>query len=910
MLIQPYQDRYHDGTLELWCHDTESNVVLVNIKNPPIFAYLELPIIVNRTKIDWKERYESFFEYLKVAVDTPIKSCDLVDGSTLYFYRGEYVNSFLRLHFEDEQGMKEFESFTEPTFVHGFGKLYFKLWESQISPKRRLFTHVGCKYSEWISIDVSESRVKRTVASVREYDGVWQTMKPSRETDISVTPGIMSWDIETYSDNHRKLPDPENPDHVAYQISCVYQKGKDSRRVLLTTVPTNPIPGVQVRVSRCEYQMILDFARVIEVLDPTVLIGYNIFKYDYDYLHRRLPITRLSWPQSMSRIVGDTPKMFSKVWYSKAYGRNEMSFPMMTGRMSVDLLTMIRREYSFPKYSLDYVCKSLLGRGKHDVSAPQMFSAYENSRDGKEGAIEEMTKVALYCVEDSQLVLDLFESLNTWIGLVEMSSVMGVSMMDLFISGQQVRVVSQIYDLCKRMKPEVIMNSRPNPPDYPFEGAFVGEPIVGISRLVHVLDFKSLYPSIMIAYNICYTTLVAPEVSSQISDEECHVVEFGTEDVIGDEEEAIASRHHKFRFIKGKRGVMPELARSLIAERDSVRSILSKVKSDASKAEGDEKRRLNTLAKVLDKRQNALKISVNSGYGLLGVKNGGMLPLLEAAMCITAKGRHLIRSANEFLVKRFNATIVYNDTDSSMVQIPECKDSSQCHEWGKRLSAEVSDQFPDAIRMEYEKSMDMILFTKKRYAALEFSPDGSYLMSGGKEKIYSRGVVMVRRDNFKLLRDLFETLVRGALLGNDVRWGSKVLFQDVVRLLRSETPISDLSYTGSVGSSYKNPNYPMAIFKERLKTEGKPPEVGERIEYVIVEPTQEGEKQGHMMRELDTEEELNMSHYFNALVKPITQLFQVVWKDASPVEMLVGALTLHGPLEVALKLDREIIPSL
>ena len=53
-----------------------------------------------------------------------------------------------------------------------------------------------------------------------------------------------------------------------------------------------------------------------------------------------------------------------------------------------------------------------------------------------------------------------------------------------------------------------------------------------------------------------------------------------------------------------------------------------------------------------------------------------------------------------------------------------------------------------------------------------------------------------------------------------------------------------------------------------------------------------------------------MSHYFNALVKPITQLFQVVWKDASPVEMLVGALTHHGPLEVALKLDREIIPSL
>lgn len=947
--FQPFQtrERVREGRtfLEIWGHTPDSRTTLVIIDDPPIFCFMELPVIVGRRRMGWKadtllKGLEGLCEEVttgKAAVIAPPMRIDITEGRRLYFF-SDSNRPFARIWFKTKEEMNSFTSkFSGTTQNCGsIGCIKMNFFETEISVADRLFVFQECSRTGWLTIEGSRPEGARYSTAHTEIHGRWSTMKPAKDgvdvpLGLSVTVGTLAWDIETYSDNHRKMPDSEDPRHVCYQISCVYEgligEGNpvpQTFRILLTTVNTDPIPGVQVRVSDSEENMILDFSDVIRVLDPTVLIGYNIFKYDYPYLFNRIPVQDLPWPEGMSRVIGEKPAMITKSWFSKAYGQNSMKFPDMGGRLSIDLLPIIRRDFSFPKYTLDYVSNHFLGRGKHDVSAQQMFKAYENSRDHPENpeSILEMTRVARYCVEDSQLVLDLFSKLNVWISLVEMSSVVGVGMMELFTGGQQMRCVSLIYKFCKQRKDcQIITDKRIDPPDHPFEGALVVPPIIGVSRGVHVLDFNSLYPSIIIESNICYTTLIHPAEAEQMTPDEFTTIETegtvvakrgessdsdDTDDASessDDIPEGTAAVKESFSFVKPDvfRGVLPEIASTLIESRRQVRRQMAEVKESLKAVTSPEERTsLEILITVLDKRQNAQKVSCNSLYGILGVRgHGGMLPLIEGAMSVTARGRQLITRVNEYLVSKYKAVIVAGDTDSAMFTVPDLPPTA---ETGKMIAKQVSSIFPDPLNMEYEKTMDVIFFSKKRYAALEVASGGGFVMEadGVTEKIYTRGTVMVRRDNFKLLRDVFADMCRGALLGKPAEWARKIVHETVRRIRDSEIKLSDLAFTRSVKENYASANYPMAIFKEALDILGKRPETGERVEYIVVEPKVEGEKLGHRFRELrmfkdsqffeGTEEErieqgvlpmesISTDYYVvSGLRNPINKLCKVVWR--------------------------------
>ena len=95
------------------------------------------------------------------------------------------------------------------------------------------------------------------------------------------------------------------------------------------------------------------------------------------------------------------------------------------------------------------------------------------------------------------------------------------------------------------------------------------------------------------------------------------------------------------------------------------------------------------LLELLERRQLALKICANSVYGALGVSDG-RLPLLEGARFIADYGRILINRINDFLVNKYNAFVIYNDTDSSMFKLDAIKERKDCHQWGNRLAQEIS----------------------------------------------------------------------------------------------------------------------------------------------------------------------------------------------------------------------------
>jgi DNA polymerase elongation subunit (family B) len=920
-VIDKYQESDH-ASIHIWALDKNSQPQLHRVENFPIFCHMSLPRIVGGQYVAWNEAAAGgVIDWLakKLKDKKPVKWL-FKHAKTSYWYKGETLEPMVLLMFKSIDAMYACQNLvSSPQYVEDFcATMRFEMLETSISAVRKLFSLRNCRYAQFFTVQGKEvlldnpnriSKPGNAECPIREFVLRWDTLNPlpPEETKGWTTkPRILSFDIETYTNNHRAMPDAYNAKHVSNMTSAVYQRQGDPgsrKKYLLVIGDIDDIPGTEVLRCKNEVEYIYRLCALINELDPEVITGFNILGYDYPFLNVRLTTKMRDWP-NLSRLEDGKTELFSRTWESSAYGHNKINILLMDGRLSIDMLPIVRRDYKLPKYDLDTVAKKFLKRGKHEVKAKQMFVAYEKimywskvyHKAVTDGSITadieeeyakaklEYTKVGAYCVQDSDLAIDLFLKLNVWIGLIELASIVGVTIMELFTRGQQIRCFSQLYDLASKLG--YVLNKR-NVPKMFFNGGFVFEPKPGLYDNIICLDFASLYPSIMEAFNICFTTLVPPEMMDVIPDADCHIIEFDQEepttgapsphnnnddadtemgdgvvedgdamDTEGDEVVAkTVMKHYKFKFVKQKirLGLLPQLVHNLVAERNVVKGIMKVMekqvehieavlvqlkKAESFKTILDElaaekpllqakladlqhpdklkdKRKvedkikaieykltlglplvdktiddivdnlrvllldLETQVVVLDKRQLALKVSANSMFGFLGAQNGGIMPLIEGAMCITAKGRQLINAVNDYLRAKYGAEIVYNDTDSSMVHIPEVKDRREAVVFGKRLSEEISGSpekklpdgtiipakeglFPPPLRMEFEKAMRLLCIKKKKYAAYLIGDDGEFLTDRdtGEIIIMTKGIVLARRDNC-ITGDALITLANG-----------------------------------------------------------------------------------------------------------------------------------------------------
>ena len=278
-------------------------------------------------------------------------------------------------------------------------------------------------------------------------------------------------------------------------------------------------------------------------------------------------------------------------------------------------------------------------------------------------------------------------------------------------------------------------------------------------------DFSSLYPTTIIAYNIDFSTLVA-EDDTDVSDEECHVVEWsecencehcdtGTRKRTG----SVVCRQYKFRFIKGHRGVLPRLLEELIAQRKKTRAEMKDVQKRISENPDDTS--LALTYGVLDKRQLAYKVSANSVYGAMGVRKG-YLPFLPGAMCTTALGRQSIERAADHVRRNHGGRLVYGDTDSIYCFFPQMRDRDphELYAFARRLEEAFVALFPPPMRLVFEDKIyhRFLILTKKRYMALTCDETGRI-----DTDMTIRGVLLARRDNCAVIRDMYQHLVRGVM---------------------------------------------------------------------------------------------------------------------------------------------------
>ena len=1072
----PSNDPEINDSIYCWCLDRNSKSHLLRINDFYSFCNVELPIYNSANKpINWNEsNLNKILDRLNYIMGDYSPQYSLLKyNEKAYFFKAMKKYPMLQLYFRNFEALKKLNNYLKNPrdFGEGLGLIKLQVWESDISNVRKLLSIRNIKYCQWFTV-VGKLAEDRVSILEHEYIVDKNTMNPiplNESSDWVTSPSLLSIDIETYSDNHKALPKPYNPKHVVNIISLLYTKLNSGvvNNYVITDGECNNIPDCTIIRVKDESDLLDEVQKLIFKLDPDILIGYNILLYDYAYLDTRISRNIKDWGV-IGRLYNVPAKMKVKRWESSAYGIQNLNILQVPGRISIDMYPIIQRDYKLNKYTLDFVSYNFLGLNKHDVKAREMFIAYEMIKNSMskfdsfmrgvfklddnfdftekrdifynkcleifkinkledyikileclkselDSSREKFTKIIAYCIQDSYLVIKLIETLNTWIGLIEMSNVVGVEIMELFTGGQQQRCISQLYDLC--YKRGIVLDYAEHDLDLVYEGGLVQKQIPKFTKNVCCGDYASLYPSIQITHNICASTFIKPEYEHLIPDEMCSTFEFTqiekikSNDEESDDEEIVESfveildnsekkdeyksneninnkiikkpvhlwekdnndgtmtRAYKFKYIKQEyfKGLIPELVQDLVNERNYTRKVLMKplekrlevinielknldldnynqymskctdseiiskitlylklLKENDKKTQkqirqlkGDlldikkyfsetvlqkyneiekEIKSINTKLIVLNCMQLAKKVSANSFYGLLGVKNGAKFSLIEAAMTVTAIGRESIKSSINFIfdyVKGCGAELSYGDTDSLMINFPTLSGKESYQLFDKAINA-LNLTMKGVMKMEFEKMMHMIGIKPKHYAYALSDEDGNVKLDSI-DDINKKGLYTAQRGKPKWSANTYDLLLFHTLKECNIMQGFKIILDSIRRLYNNEVNYTELIITKGIGDNYKLDSFFLKVFSDELKAIGKPVAPNSRVDYIVCESTEN--ILGKKMKLLeDFEEKITEGNPYkpdkkyyleNVLMKPLDTLFNVCFtEDLNKIDKL------------------------
>ena len=430
----------------------------------------------------------------------------------------------------------------KPFNICGLGRVFLKMHESDADPILQLTCCRNIPTAGWIKFHgklVTDFQ-KLTLCDY-EYKVKWKHLFPDEKCNLVPRPLIMGFDIEVNSTNPTRMPKAEVPGDKVFQVSCVLARDGDSpddyeKYILTLGDPDQKITGKDVKILTytCESDLLLGYTEFIRSKNPNIIVGYNILGFDIPYM-----IARAKFGCNACCIGEFDKQGFHKTkhakeriikWSSSAYKNQEFEFLDAEGRVFVDLLPLIKRDFKFSNYKLKTISEYFVGETKDPLDAKGIFKCYrigtqKNSKGGyDQKARKAMAIVSKYCVQDSALVVLLMEKLKTWVGLTEMAKTCRVPIFTLYTQGQQIKVYSQLYKYCMEQNIVVEKDAYKVKEDERYIGAKVFPPVPGQYQNIIPFDFASLYPTTIIAYNIDYHTWVPDD--SDIPDSMCHVMEW------------------------------------------------------------------------------------------------------------------------------------------------------------------------------------------------------------------------------------------------------------------------------------------------------------------------------------------------------------------------------------------------
>ena len=783
-------------------------------------------------------------------------SCEVHRGKDLWGFQNGELSRFLKVTFKSHRALRSFAYCVDNNKHSELAGC--KMYESNIDPVLR-FMHVsGCTSTGWIDPGLCEPDAEST-CEVNLWAPNWRLITPLARDDFAPL-RIMSFDIECYSSTGA-FPDPKNPYDVVFQIGMTTKEfGKEGfldRKCLCLKQTAGP----DVECFETEKELLATFQKYLIKIDPDIITGWNIFGFDLEFLIVRATI-HCGLSPVWGRIRGEVAALVEKNLSSSALGNNELKMVPMKGRYVFDLFQDVKREHKLESYSLNNVSKWFLKDQKNDMPVKEIFGRY------KEGDPVRLGEVAEYCIQDTVLPHKLMEKLCQIQNQVEMAKACWVPLAFLSERGQQIKVFSQMAKKARELNFIIPTFRRPTVPDEgKYEGATVLEAQTGAYYgPITALDFASLYPSIMCAENLCYSTLVMnarydnlPGVTYE---------QFGL---------------HRFAQTSGEKPIVSLLPTILM----DLKAFRKKAKKLMAQAEG------TPMEAVYNGQQLAYKISMNSIYGFTGASKG-MLPCVAIASTVTMRGRQMIEETKNYVEANFpGAKVRYGDTDSVMVEFDVQGRKGQeaiDYSWvqGELAAEQCTKLFKAPNDLELEKVYcPYFLYSKKRYAAKMYEgksnkdgtpvlkEDGTRLVAF--KKIDVKGLQVVRRDSCPFVRETLKKLLEMVLESSDPNPVITAAREAARDLIQGKVPIEKLLMSKQLASEYKVP-MPHVTVRDKIRSRapGSEPQQGDRVSFVIVKGEgrmYEKAEDPTWVREKNVP--LDFQYYFtNQFKKPVQDLLE------------------------------------
>jgi DNA polymerase delta subunit 1 len=738
------------------------------------------------------------------------------------------------------------------------------LYEANVDPVLRLMHRTGIQSTGWIDTSGADcDREFNTHANIELMCKNWKDLKPYDTTDIAPFV-VASMDIECHSSTG-KFPDPEVPGDACFQIAISLMRfGSDDvyDKTCLCYKQTAPSSTANIQSFDTERDLLMAYTDYLIKHDVDIITGWNIFGFDLRYIMKRAEMARC--PPSfyqMSKIKETVCNITEKKLSSSALGDNKLHIVPTPGRFYFDLFQEVKKEYKLDSYKLDNVSKLYLGDQKIDMPPKEMFARFI------EGDPVKLGEVAEYCIKDTLLPHRLLDKLSTLMNLLEMAKATWVPLNYLVERGQQIKVFSQLTKKARELGYVVPTFDYGYKDQTGYEGATVLDAQAGAYYTpITALDFEGLYPSIMMAHNLCYSTLVLDPKYENIEGVEYE--QFG--------------RH---LFAQGVPSVLP----NILAE---LKQFRKQAKKDMAASTGATKRMYNG-------KQLAYKISMNSVYGFTGA-SVGMLPCVAIASTVTMKGRNMIEQTKNYVEEHFpGAKVRYGDTDSVMVEFDVGgRTGLDAIEYSWQLGEQAAEAcnalFKKPNNLELEKVYcPYFLYSKKRYAAKLWTKNKEGQMN--MDYVDVKGLQLVRRDNTPHVREVCKELLDVVLESNDTVAPKALARKRAVELLEGEVPHEKLILSQQLGDSYKSSNLSHVRVRDKMRERqpGSEPQSGDRVPYLLLDTgdhrAKAFEKAEDPKYTAENGLKVDYVYYFkNKFLNPVCDLLEPLFDD--PKEEIFGEL--------------------
>src|SRR5210317_1430107 len=753
-----------------------------------------------------------------------------------------------------------------------------KMYESNLDPVLRLMHRTGIQSTGWLDTGDTCTTAYNAHVDIDIECKNWRDLKPVENPETAPFV-VASVDIECNSSTG-KFPDADIDGDACFQIAislCKFGSDEPYDKTCLCYKKTDPdLEGSTILSYDTEREMLMAFREYLHANDVDIITGWNIFGFDLEYLMKRAIITRcdLKFFQ-LSKLRGHNCELTLKKLSSSALGDNDLKLVSMPGRFIFDLFHEVKKGYKLDSYKLDNVSKLYLGDNKIDMPAKEMFARY------KEGDPVKLREVAEYCIKDTLLPHRLLSKLSILVNLLEMAKATWVPLCYLVERGQQIKVFSLLTKKAREMGFMVPTISWGQYSAEGYEGATVLDAQKGAYYTpITALDFEGLYPSIMMAHNLCYSSMVMDSKYENIP----------------------GITYETFGFYKFAQDV-PSLLPSILLE---LKQFRKQAKKDMAQSTG-------ALKEMYNGKQLAYKVSMNSVYGFTGAAKG-MLPCVQIASTVTLKGRSMIDETKAYVEKNFpGAKVRYGDTDSVMVEFDVGNRKGMeaieySWELGERAAGECTKLFKAPNNLELEKVYcPYFLYSKKRYAAKLWTKgkDGNMNM----DYIDVKGLQLVRRDNTPHMREVCKELLDVVLESSDTGPPKALALQRAIELIEGDVPNEKLILSQSLSDSYKvkgftvsinspdikdiNQAHVQVVRKMRERQPGSEPQSGDRVPYILIDTgdpkAKAFEKSEDPKYAKDNNLKIDYNYYFiNKFLNPVCDLIEPLFED--PKEEIFGEL--------------------